>query len=173
MLELEGGLVDQALEQRGRLRPAGAAVGAHRRGVRDRHGDVELDRRERVHAVRHPLGAGREERADARIGAGVAEQPHPQAGERAVGVGRRARRTAPGRDCAAALTRSSLRVGDHVTGRPSGARRAGDRRVLGADAGLAAEPAADLRRDDADVVASMPSAPASWSARPWGIWVEA
>ena len=76
--ELEGGLVDEALEQRGRLGAAGAAVGARRRGVRDRHGDVELDRVEVVRAVRHALGAAGEVGADRRIGAGVADEPHPQ-----------------------------------------------------------------------------------------------
>ena len=39
---------------------------------------------------------------------------------------------------------SSLRDGTHTTGRPVHAARRGDHRVLGVDAGLAAEPAADL-----------------------------
>ena len=51
------------------------------------------------------------------IGAAVADEAHPQPGERAVACGSRARRTGSGRGCAGATTRSSLRVGDHVTGR--------------------------------------------------------
>ena len=49
--ELERGVVDEPFEQRRRLGPTGAAVRAHRGRVRERHGDVELDRRERVRAV--------------------------------------------------------------------------------------------------------------------------
>ena len=54
-------LVHEALEQRGGLRPPGAAVRAHRRGVGDRHRHVELDAGDVVRAVRHLLGepAGR------------------------------------------------------------------------------------------------------------------
>ena len=55
--ELERGVVDETFEQRRRLRPAGAAVGAHRGRVGDGDGDVELDRGERVRAVRHAAGA--------------------------------------------------------------------------------------------------------------------
>ena len=71
--ELEGGVVDEPLEQRRRLRPPGAAVGAHRGRVGDGDGDVELDRREAVGAVGHALGAARQEGADARVGAAVAD----------------------------------------------------------------------------------------------------
>ncbi len=148
--ELERGLVDETFEQRRRLRPAGAAVGAHRGRVRDRHGDVELDRREVVRAVRHAAGAARQERADRRIGAGVADEPHPQPGERAVAA-------APelGVLHLAAAVGERLHVlaaRRHPHDRPSERpRRGGDDRVLGVEPGLAAEAAADLRRDDVHI----------------------
>ena len=63
--QLERCLVDEPLQQRGRLRPTSATVGAHRCGVGDGDGNVELDRRERVGALRHSSRAARQERADA------------------------------------------------------------------------------------------------------------
>ncbi len=83
--QFERSLIDQPFEQRGRLRPARAAVGAHRCGVGDGDGDVEFDRRERVGALGHPSGTARQERADRRVGAGVTDQAHLQPGEVAVG----------------------------------------------------------------------------------------
>ena len=81
------------------------------------------------------------------VGAGVADEVDAQPGERAVA--RRQPSSAYwiwarlwGSD-----TRSSLRAGDHDTGRSEVAGGGGDRRVLGADPGLAAEAAADLRAD--------------------------
>ena len=47
---------------------------------------------------------------------------------------------------------SSLRVAVHVTGRPSSIARPGDDGLLGVQAGLAAEPTADVRRDHADLL---------------------
>ena len=143
------GVVDEALEERGRLRPAGAAVGAHRRGVGDGHGDVELDGREAVRAVGHPLGARREERADRRIGAGVADQPHPQPGERAVGC----RAELGVLDLAPAVgeRHEVVAAGGMPRHRPADmASGGGHGRVLGADPGLAAEATADLRGDHVD-----------------------
>ena len=64
--QLDRRLVDDALEQRRRLGPAGAAVRAHRRGVGGGDDDVELDAGEPVGAVGHPPRAGGQERADAR-----------------------------------------------------------------------------------------------------------
>ena len=132
----------------GRPAPRYAPIG---RRVGDGDGDVELDRRERVRAVRHPAGAARQERAERRVGAGVADEPHPQPGERAVAA------CSPSstywiwpRLCGSA-SMSSLRVGTHMTGRPARRAASGHHRVLGVHAGLAAEPAADLRGDDADV----------------------
>ena len=82
--ELVRRLVDEALEQRRGLGPAGAAVGAHRAGVGGRDHHVELDRREVVRAVRHAARAAGQRRADAGVGAAVADEPDPQTGERAV-----------------------------------------------------------------------------------------
>ncbi len=148
--QFERGVVDESFQQRRRLGPTGAAVGTHRRGVGDRHGDVELDRGEGVGALRHPPCAARQERAHAGVGAGVADQAHLQPGEVAV-VG------APEfgvLDLAAAVGErlhvvAARRYPHH---RPTGPSSCGgDHGVLGVDAGLAAEPATDLRRDDPNV----------------------
>ena len=113
-------------------------------------GDVELDRRERVRAVRHATGAARQERTDGGIGAGVADEPHPQPGERAVAAA-----ADLGVLHLAAAVGERLHVlaarrhpHDRSSERP---RRGGDDRVLGVQPGLAAEPTADLWRGDVDV----------------------
>jgi hypothetical protein len=64
--EFERRLVDEPLEQRSRLGSPGAAVRTHRRRVGDGDRHVELDRRERVGALRHSPRAARQEGADAR-----------------------------------------------------------------------------------------------------------
>ncbi len=149
--QLEGGVVDEPFEEGGRLGPAGAAVGAHGRGVGDGDDDVELDGREAVGAVGHALGPGRQEGADAGVGAAVADEADAQPGERAVpaaaelgvldlasGVGERD-------EVVAARGRPRDRT-------PEVARRRGDRRVLDADPRLATERAADTRGDHVHVV---------------------
>ena len=68
---------------------------------------------------------------------------------------------------------SSLRDGTHTTGRAGDAARRGDDRVLGVDARLAAEPAADLGRDDPDLAAVDAERRASWPCSPCGICVDA
>jgi hypothetical protein len=158
--ELVGGLVDEALEQRGGLGPAGAAVRAHRRGVGDGHGDVELDGREGVRALRHPAGAAGQRGADAGIGAGVAHEVDAQPGERAV---------APAAQLGVLDLAAPVRHGLHLLAAaghphhrsPEPLRRGGHHRVLVLRAGLAAEAATDPGRDDVDLVGSMPSARAS------------
>ena len=77
-------MVDGALEQSRRLRPTSAAVGPHGSGVGRCHQHIELDARERIRTVRHAAGACRQERAEPRIRASIAHQPHAQPGERAV-----------------------------------------------------------------------------------------
>ena len=103
-----------------------------------------------IRAVRHAAGAARQERADRGIGAGVADEPHPQPGERAVAA-------APdlGVLHLAAAVGERLHVltarrhpHDRTSERP---RRGGDDRVLGMQPGLAAEPAADLWRGDVHI----------------------
>ena len=148
--QLERGLVDEAFQQRRRLRATGTAVGPHRRGVGHRYCDVELDRRERVRALRHPSRAAGQERTHAGIRAGVADQAHLQPGEVAV-----AGATEFGvLDLAAAVGEclhvvAARRHPHHrSTGSAGGGRHDG---VLGVDAGLAAEATADLRGDHSDV----------------------
>ena len=55
------------------------------------------------------------------------------------------------RPCIAAW-KFSLRVSDHLTGRPSCIAAIAGQRLLGRDVDLVAEAAADLRRDHADLV---------------------
>ena len=148
--QLERRLVDETFEERRRLRPPGAAVCPHRRGVRDGNRDVELDRREGVGALCHSACAPGQERADARIRAGVTDEAHLQAGEVAVAG------TAEFDvlDLAAAVGQClhvvAARWHPH-DGSAGTSRRCGDHGVLGMDAGLAAEAASDLRGDHADV----------------------
>ena len=82
--------VHQPLDQVDRLRPAGAAVRAGRRGVGQHRGEVQVDRR-------HVVDAGRDPRADQqldrdagrrRVGADVGERLHAQRQHPAVGVER-------------------------------------------------------------------------------------
>ncbi len=148
--QLERRLIDQPLEQRCRFGSPCAPVGTHRCGVGDRDRHVELDRGERVRALGHPSRAARQERTDARIRTCVADQSHAQPGEIAVG-----RATQLGVLDLAAAVGERLHVVTarwHPHHRPPGAATGcGDHAVLGVDAGLAAEPTADLRGDHSDV----------------------
>ena len=149
--ELEGGVVDEPLEERGGLGPAGTAIRAHRRGVGDGDRHLELDGGKLVRAVRHALRAGGQERADAGIGAGVADQPYPQTGERAVGLAA---------ELGVLHLAAAVRQRPHVFAARrhphdrtvERARRLGDDDVFGMHAGLAAEAAADLRGDDVQLL---------------------
>ena len=165
-------MVDEPFEEGGRLGPARPAVGAHGRGVGDGDDDVELDGREAVGAVGHALGPGRQEGADAGIGAAVADEPDAQPGERAV-------------PAAAELGVLDLATGvgerDEVIGAcgrprdrtPEVARRRGDRRVLDADPRLATERATDTRGDHVHRAGVDAERAPSWPGRAWGIWLEA
>ena len=145
------GLIDEPFQQCRGLGAAGSAVGPGRSGVGGGHGDVEVDRREVVGAVRHAPRAGRQGGPDPGIGAAVADQPHPQTGERAIApaaefgvlhltaaVGHRLHVLGAGRDP------------DHGPIEVFGRRR--DDPVFVLHAGLATEAAADLGGDDMDVV---------------------
>ena len=125
----------------------GAAVGAHRRRVGDGDGDVELDRREAVRAVRHPLRAGRQEGADAGVGAGVADEVDAQPGERAVARSSRARRTGSGPGCGGATRGRRCAPATTTPGRSRWRAAAATAEYSAQIAGLAAEAAADLRAD--------------------------
>ena len=147
--ELDGGQVEHALQVGGGLRAARAAERAHRRGVGERDRAVEGDLRDVVDALAHDVGgAERERAAEARVGARVADDPRPQAGdppfpgEAQLVVG----------DLAAPVGHRDevLRAGLDPADRPP--QRAGhaDRHgVLGQHPGLTAEAAADVRGDHA------------------------
>jgi hypothetical protein len=150
--ELGGGQVEHALQVGGGLRAARAPERAHRRGVGERHRAVESDLRDVVDALaHHEGGAERERAAEARVGARVADDPRPQAGdppfpgEAQLVVG----------DLAAPVGHRDevLRAGlDPAHRPPERARHADRHRVLGQHAGLAAEAAADVRGDHADAL---------------------
>ncbi len=148
--QLDRGLVDDSLEQRRGLRSAGAAVGAHRGGVRCGDDDVELDAGELVGAVRHPPCATGQERADAGVRAAVADQPDSQSGERAVAFASELDEL----DLSAAV-----RQGEHVFAarrgphdRPAKAPgRGGNHDLLGVHTRFAAEAAPDEGCDNSDV----------------------
>ena len=76
--------VDRALDQRRRLRAAGAAVGADRRRVGDDRVEVEVDLRDVVDAAGHQPGEHRHQRRVGGIGAAVGDHAHLQAGDLAV-----------------------------------------------------------------------------------------
>ena len=144
--QLERGLVDESLQQGGRLGTAGPAVRPGRRGVRRGDRDVELDRVEAVRAARHAFREQRKVRADGRIRPGVADEVHaerqepPLARRRQLGV----LHLGPAVRHRHQILAAARDPGD----RPAEvSRRRAHRRVLGADACLPAEPATDLRRD--------------------------
>ena len=149
--ELVGGDVEDPLEERGRLRPAGAAEGAdRRRGGDDRH-PVVADPRHDVRALRHGAGRARgEAAAEAGVRAAVADHPRPQAGDPAL----------PGEPeldvlhLAAAVHRQHrLAAGLGPRDRPAEVQRRADHgRVVGGDAGLAAERAPDVGGDHPDLL---------------------
>ena len=143
-------MVDDSFEQRGGLGSTRTAIGTHRRRVGDGHRDIELDGGEVVGAVRHAAGATRQERAHGRVRPRIAYEPHPQAGERAIAL-------APELDVLdlTATVRERLQIFTarrHPHHRSvEHSRRLRDDPVFGVKPGLAAEPSADLRRDDVDV----------------------
>ena len=76
--------VHRPLDQCGRLRPAGAAVGADRRRVRHDRVPVEVDLRDVVDAARHQAGEHRHQAGVGRVGAAVLDHAHLQPGDLAV-----------------------------------------------------------------------------------------
>jgi hypothetical protein len=85
--QLDGQHVHRALHHRGRLRPACAAVGAQRCGVRDDAVRLVVDGGDRVDAGRHLPGEERQQRRDSRVGADVGKDPGAHADQDAVARG--------------------------------------------------------------------------------------
>ena len=145
--------LDDALDDEGRLRAPGAAIGVDRRGVGVDRVDLAVDARDvvlareqrRIEIGRH---GGRECRE---IGAEIGDRVHAQAGDLAAGV----QREFGVRDMVA-----TMRVGEERLGpirrpfdRPVDLlRRPGADRLLGVNEDLRAEAAADVGRDDAQLV---------------------
>ena len=147
--EFVGGHVDRPLDEGRRLGPAGAPVGAGGRGVGGDRGDLALRRLERVDALQHAARAERQQRADAGVGPRLA---HDRGADRPQPPVVRAPELDP-LDLAAAVESAAevLAARRHPAHRPAQAERERrNDRVLGCDADLAAEPAADLRRHDTD-----------------------
>ena len=147
------GDLDQPLDQEGRLRPAGAAIGVDRRGVGvDRvdfgvdGGDVVLARQQRR------IEVGRDRRREGRqVGAEIGDRVGAQARdlaagvERELGVGDVIAAVRVGEERFGALRRPLDRTVD-LLGRP------GADGLLGVDEDLRAESAADIGRNDAELV---------------------
>ena len=128
---------------------SGAAIRGRRRRVRHDGDGVEADLREVVHALAHHLGEHRQERTDARIRAGLGDDVDVEPDERAVGVEFR---------CLVFITiprpwtidtMFSLRLSGPLDRPPERSGELADEDVLGVEAGLGAEAAADHRRRDA------------------------
>ncbi len=132
-----------------RLRAAGAAERPDRRRVGHDARELRLDLRDRVHAARHQRGEARQDRPDARIGAGVLQASQP------IGLHPSVAGT-PDRELEHRAT--AVGHGDHVLApRLPPAHRArksagepGDEDLLDAQQ-LGAEAAADIRRNHANV----------------------
>ena len=150
--ELTRRRVDQALKQIAGFGPPRATIGADRHGVGAHALDVDVDRRGRIDARHEIRRARRHEGAEWReIGAEIGDDRDAQAEEAAVVV----KRKLGARDVIAALV-----VGDEALGavllplhRPFQLAAGPDhQRLLGIDEGLHAEPAADVGRDQAELV---------------------
>ena len=150
---LAGRLLDQTLDDEGRLRPAGAAIGVDRRGVGVDRVDLAVDGRDVVLAGQQDaIEVGRHRRRERReIRAEVGDRMDAQAGDLALGV----ERELGVRHVIAAVRvrqerfRSLRRPFDRpvdLLGRP------GAHRLLGIDEDLRAEAAADVRSDHAQLV---------------------
>ncbi len=145
--------VEQPLDEIDRLGPPGAAIGRGRRGMRQHRVQVEIDRLDVVDAGRDP-GPDHELDDDpdrARIGAHVAERVDAIGQHLAVGIERElgmALDIAPVRRCQKLL--DPLRRPFHRTLQQP--RGIADDEILGIEAGLHAEAAADIADDDAHLL---------------------
>ena len=144
--------VHRPLDRRGRLRPPGAPVGHDRCGVGDDRGGVALDLRDGVHARRHGTGHhGGQDGAHLGERAAVLQHVQPVGEDLAV----------PGAADGDALHLGpAVTEGDHgfAAGLPPEHRaaellgEAPEQQLLRVGADLGAEAAADVRREDADLV---------------------
>ena len=149
--ELDRGDVDQALEQRARLRPSGTAVRAHRRRVGHRAAPASSGPLEPVGARRHHDGRVRDERADDRVRARVTEHVDPEPDERAVAT--QAERAALHLPASVRHTDQVLAAGLRPRDRaPEPACELGHHHGFGRGLELAAESAAHLRGAHANFV---------------------
>ena len=143
--QLPGGGVDRRLDQLGRLRPPGAAVGRGRDLVRARPGDDHLDRRDVVRAgQQHRRGVRRDRGARQQVRAQVGQHAAAQREDPSVRVQRELHPAAN-----PPALRRGLRLLAAILGpahRPPelGGRERDDRR-LHRQRALGAEPAADVR----------------------------
>ena len=145
--------IDQPFEQKGRLRPAGAAIGVDRHGVGEHRLHLDIDRRRLVHAgQQRGVQIGRHRRREGgEIRAHVAERVHAQREEIALASSASSAVLTWSRPCASDMN-ASVRSAVHFTGRLQLAGGPGDDRLLGIVIDLAAEAAADIRRDHAQLV---------------------
>ena len=144
-------LVDQALDQVGDVRPAGAAIGGDRRGVGQREAVAAVERRDAIDVDRVRR---RVERVDERPGlrevrAGVADPVEAQAEEAAVAVEREL--AGELRGAAVMVADDGLEARADPLHRPAERlRRMHQRAVLGIGLRADAEAAADVARVQAD-----------------------
>ena len=150
--ELQGDLVHHPLDAEGGLRTPGAAVGVGERLGGEDVGAVEPVGRDLVDRVEHERAEDRHARPDqAEVGAHVGQELDVQAGDLAV-LGHRHRQVL---DLVTAVVggEQGLRAGLgplHRLAQLLGDQQGDD--LLGSHGDLAAEAAADVRRDDAELV---------------------
>ena len=150
--ELARGLVERALDEIDRLRPAGAAVGRQRPRMRQHAAHGRVHRRDRVHARQHPRADQRRMRARRPdLAAEVVVGGHAEPEDLSVGV----ERHLGVRELVAAVEVGEERfaaVRDPFHRPPDPPRRPQHGDLLGVEAALGAEAAADVARDDVDAV---------------------
>ena len=148
--------IDQALDQVGRLRPPGAAIGIDRHGVGVDAAHPDEHRRGLVDAGQHRGAEIRDVGPVLRqVGAEIADDVEAHGEEGAVGIER---------DLADREVVAALRAGDEVLAalrhplhRPvQPARGLGRQGIFAVGEGLGAEAAADIAGDDADLVLRHP-----------------
>ena len=147
--ELVGSEIDDPFNDKGRLRPTGAAIGIHRHGIGKHRLGLDIDRRGRIgpgeqRPVQISRDGGREGR---QIGAHIGDRRHLECGELRVLI----ERQLDMRDMVAAMRvgHKALRAfGGPFDRLPHLAGRPGDDRLLGVMEDLRAKPAADIRGDD-------------------------
>ena len=150
--ELVGGEIDDAFQQEGRLRPAGAAIGVDRHGMGEHRLGLDIDRRGRIGAGEQgPVEIGRDAGREGRqIGAHIGDRRHLEREELGVAV---ERQLDMGDVVAAMRVRHEAfrALGGPFDRPPDLAGGPGDDRLLGVMVDLRAEAAADIGGDDAQL----------------------